>query len=1141
MSFHGGTGHKSPFAERAKATKSHLSPRRCSTAAGAGNVRPAAQQSLFGGQLRSTQSQSEVKEPTTPTKASEGSATKGTRRDEFSSFNGRRVGTPIKTPRTAFGSIPPRSPKRPYVGSPKYQKVLLERPAFYNSPATVVSTTDSGRKEVSISELQKRLKRFLQDENIPAHIPLEVTRAEHFDEVPFNISRSPRVNPLFYHDNSVIQVAKGGVAFTAGENPSTHSPSPSVHSPVFESLKETDESSSGMHFTRGGVAFTAGVTVDTCMHTPVALFNDERVQENKGEKEGDLGRAEVAASCEADSLPECPPEEECSCADESINPPESTESAKDLSTEDFPVYSETDVGNQVEESGQEDVFQGHHESVETVALEVSHPNPEKCIEVEQQCDASANVIMFDGLDSKPLEEAVEVTTTIEDAKEIVESTPLIQEATCGSKPPVAASEHKSPVAAMVHHYSAKVEFIYDEEEEAQAVASESWYERLIRFVVLAVMVTCVMGFMALVSGSQGLIPEAFRVKSAVTPFSNSPVRTSIIPVSIGFLGMGKDHEKIPCDPGVHFGLKFLSISFKPDVIQPEGHAFRHTSFGYDSAQDAELPVHDVEDLDQLKSVTEHYKELQGKLLLDVASLTSESAPSGTSDIVIKDGRTFHDTEGVAEPEDNEVILELMPSEGATDLVTAESLSELNVQPDDPESAEDVVEERGLEAVPLSDELGSGLADYSLTSENLESSRSILATNLEVEALQLESNAELDVLVDAQNVLPSDDTDSADSTEQVCDVSMEPVELDSNLEEVTPSVEKISTLEVSGTYTSPVIVEDLVPHVLEDISTDQLSVESPWQGTEDVVSMGYPAEEHGVVKDSEDIESFVDEGPTLSQSLMEEVHSSIGPTQSSEAVCDAPGSTTIVPEVDIHEEADLHTTTIGFLVAALAFTMLFAIKSRKSPPATGVTPVTQAEAFTAIAADKKLFPSTTSAFKPESKPVTRPTRSVYDSYIPASEELDAITSPLKSIRTPRYIGMEGFSAKYGAAQPATSSPNFYQPSAKVDKLQQKPTTTWHPAMNSGNMMSSSYRQTASYVPTLPSESGISTSTRGESEMNSVAESALSMGAEEWEHLGSYTTTELISLNDGREELKKRTPVRRSQRIRNKVSPLPVRFT
>lgn len=131
--------------------------------------------------------------------------------------------------------------------------------------------------------------------------------------------------------------------------------------------------------------------------------------------------------------------------------------------------------------------------------------------------------------------------------------------------------------------------------------------------------------------------------------------------------------------------------------------------------------------------------------------------------MIKDGRTFHDTEGVAEPEDNEVILELMPSEGATDLVTAESLSELNVQPDDPESAEDVVEERGLEAVPLSDELGSGLADYSLTSENLESSRSILATNLEVEALQLESNAELDVLVDAQNVLPSDDTDSADST------------------------------------------------------------------------------------------------------------------------------------------------------------------------------------------------------------------------------------------------------------------------------------------------------------------------------------------------------------------------------------------
>ena len=44
MSFAGGSGHKSPFAERAKTTKSHLSPRRTSAASG---VR-SAQQSLFG-------------------------------------------------------------------------------------------------------------------------------------------------------------------------------------------------------------------------------------------------------------------------------------------------------------------------------------------------------------------------------------------------------------------------------------------------------------------------------------------------------------------------------------------------------------------------------------------------------------------------------------------------------------------------------------------------------------------------------------------------------------------------------------------------------------------------------------------------------------------------------------------------------------------------------------------------------------------------------------------------------------------------------------------------------------------------------------------------------------------------------------
>ena len=49
MSFAGGAGRKSPFTERAKATKSHLSPRRStsSSTSGVGSAR-SAQQSLFG-------------------------------------------------------------------------------------------------------------------------------------------------------------------------------------------------------------------------------------------------------------------------------------------------------------------------------------------------------------------------------------------------------------------------------------------------------------------------------------------------------------------------------------------------------------------------------------------------------------------------------------------------------------------------------------------------------------------------------------------------------------------------------------------------------------------------------------------------------------------------------------------------------------------------------------------------------------------------------------------------------------------------------------------------------------------------------------------------------------------------------------
>jgi hypothetical protein len=526
-----------------------------------------------------------VKEPTTPTRASEGSNVKGIRRDEFSSFNNRRVGTPVKTPRTAFGTVPPRSPKRPYMGSPKYQKVLLERPAFYNSPAAAEPLTESGRKEVSISELQKRLKRFLQDENAPSRRLLEVTPTSNLDEVPYNISRSPRVNPLFHHDETVLQVAKGGVAFTAGVDfPEEDS---CVHSRA-DSLKEKDDHNTGIHCAKGGVALTAGES-DTLVPSNVS--------------------AELVTTPEspeaAPLVPQSLPEDEPGSNDVSNKTSEGAETEQPLGPEDFPVHSEGVDGSQVEE-----VFD------EVVAPEVS-ASEELPAQLEQQSIATSAV----EVEECPIEDATPVSNSASAGVTLEEE--ALEEVDVKAEDSVVVEQQME----------SKADCASEEEVEEEIEIFESWSQGFLKFVVLAVIIACMMGFMVLASGSQGLLPKSLHSKPVAGPFSSSFFTPSVIPVSVGFMGLGREHEGMPCLPSVHLGLKFLSSTSKSDAIQHGSASPSHTSELFEpitvTRKDPKLVgIDNVMDLDQLMTVTNYYKELQGRLFSDVASLTSESALSG---------------------------------------------------------------------------------------------------------------------------------------------------------------------------------------------------------------------------------------------------------------------------------------------------------------------------------------------------------------------------------------------------------------------------------------------------------------------------------------------------------------------------------
>lgn len=328
------------------------------------------------------------------------------------------------------------------------------------------------------------------------------------------------------------------------------------------------------------------------------------------------------------------------------------------------------------------------------------------------------------------------------------------------------------------------------------------------------------------------------------------------------------------------------------------------------------------------------------------------------------------------------------------------------------------------------------------------------------------------------------------------------EIGSELEEVTPlvSMEERAFDDTPADSDEETSLLD-VPPIAEEAFTNEDPTTYTTPGTDEDIISGSTLNGEDLVNDH----NVHGEEPQ-SQSTTEEVDSS-DLKSAREVSCTNPESNVVVPEV----QGLYPMATIGLLVAALAIALTFMLKTQKSSTKT----VTLASAIQAeTAAELNAFPGSTATaqLKTMSSPVAWPaTRSVYDSHIPDKDELDAITSPLRSTRTQRNYGFESFSTKYASVEPALSTPGLFQPRPRVEP---RPATTWHPAMRAGSntISSSGYRQTASYIPTMPSESGISTSTRGTSDVDSVCESALTMGAEEWEHLGSFTTTELVSVNE-----------------------------
>lgn len=208
--------------------------------------------------------------------------------------------------------------------------------------------------------------------------------------------------------------------------------------------------------------------------------------------------------------------------------------------------------------------------------------------------------------------------------------------------------------------------------------------------------------------------------------------------------------------------------------------------------------------------------------------------------------------------------------------------------------------------------------------------------------------------------------------------------------------------------------------------------------------------------------------------------------------------------------------IGMLVAALAGAGLFVLSTRKNLPDTaGSTPQKIATSLMSPLSAKTVARETLDqkSFSQMHTSTSPTTYSVHDTHIPDKHHLEAISSPFSSVRAQRNYGVQNLSARFEMAElPTCSAPAVHvQSMSRVEEETSSVSAqTWHhPARMQEEYGTKpfSYRQTAVYVP---SYSGMSTSW-SVGETNSVAESALSMGAD-YNDLGSFTTSELISINE-----------------------------
>lgn len=532
------------------------------------------------GQWRSAQA--EVNEPTTPTKLSEGGGATDTfrreraaGREDFSKFPKGKVVTPVKTLRPAFGSTPPRSPKRPYLRSPKCQKVLLERPAFYNVPADGLQI-DPPNKEVTIAELQERLKKFLGEENA-------LRRSQ---EGPFTICLSP--NPLYRYDSLPAATEDNGAVKAEQQEVVT---------------SETEQDELPPH-----VDASSSACLEAAMeyHISVDDFTEGNSTESDGSENSvekidpavqlEGSPVEVHAILEEERIEGDSAVETCNSASDDVIP-EATAISQD-SISSVPEHSNFLVEDEIEN---EDVAQ------------LSSTVPETTIGETEAVVA----------DSQQAQNCVSESSSGNSSEE------LVLESGTSSRISAADNLHESEV---IHHGST-VET--DEKEEFDEELQVSWPVRLVKFLLSAIMVTCLMGAVVLGSGSPGLLPKSLHANPLAMKWaevvSTPALSAKLLPTSVGIMGLGTEIDDIPfLQPLV---IQSISTVSRFDAAKIEGFASTYFNgsplfslLGKDTGVVVES--NPVGALDQLQIATDHFKDLRGKLFSNVAALT-DSKTSGT--------------------------------------------------------------------------------------------------------------------------------------------------------------------------------------------------------------------------------------------------------------------------------------------------------------------------------------------------------------------------------------------------------------------------------------------------------------------------------------------------------------------------------